>query len=715
MCVAARCKSFHFQAEFLEAAPQSNRGSLHRRQPTYSLSLSSRIRFPLLFPVPSLSAAALLSAAFVIRFPLFRAALSSAMYRLACNAYASFKRDREQALTLVFLGLDNAGKSATVAALMSDDQDFLSPTMGFACEKLHLSKPAGVICTMYDLGGGESIRGYWESYFPQCHAAIFVVDSAAPDADMTASRIALAQAAYHPHLRGKPVYILANKQDIPNARSPAMIASILDLPSLAGLLPSVTVHPIVALRSKAPGSANPYRQAHPPSSNAEAPPDPRIAAAVSALATVVLADAPLISRVAAAVAEEQKREAERRANREARLAELRARRKAEEAAEEAASTAPIPQQNPSETGETSQFPAHVPDSPSANASATPSTPGPISIQHDTLPRHHHPAPSVPATVVPARFSTVAESPALVRVSQLAGPVPLPHRPPSSLDRESPSCSEADAQPTTTSTDPSQKPSQLPPSTGTAAGGFRSKARLAFGKFVSGGNSTAVEMFEAAESSDDDGDAHDDNTCPADGPKLSGLGSNSLSDPQSSVSVSGALSPISLPGALPPLARPTQPLPILDVTSSHPALPGALRVLGPLADPAPRLLGPAVPGASSLILPLPALEEVCVPTEQPQDADSQALHSTDALSDSHIVGHDHAALGSATGSAALHPPPPLAFPGQHGCDPSLLGASTPHSERSERSETSAVDLVHAFVSSVQNTLESSQDPSDLGGY
>ena len=78
--------------------------------------------------------------------------------------------------TLIVLGCDNAGKTTLIARLNNNAKPIdESPTVGFSNGT---GKLAGIPLTLFDVGGGKNIRGIWDSYYADVHAAIFVVDSA---------------------------------------------------------------------------------------------------------------------------------------------------------------------------------------------------------------------------------------------------------------------------------------------------------------------------------------------------------------------------------------------------------------------------------------------------------------------------------------------------------------------------------------------------------
>ncbi|XP_035240797.1 ADP-ribosylation factor-like protein 13B [Anguilla anguilla] len=116
-------------------------------------------------------------------------------------------------VTLTMLGLDNAGKTATVRVIKGENPEDVFPNVGFSAVGL---KKGQVDLSIFDLGGTESFRDIWRHYFPESHGVIFVVDSSDVQR-MQETRKVLAKVLGHPRVAGKPVLLLANKQDVNGA------------------------------------------------------------------------------------------------------------------------------------------------------------------------------------------------------------------------------------------------------------------------------------------------------------------------------------------------------------------------------------------------------------------------------------------------------------------------------------------------------------------
>ncbi|GBP06341.1 ADP-ribosylation factor-like protein 13B [Eumeta japonica] len=112
-------------------------------------------------------------------------------------------------IVLILIGLDNAGKTQTVNTLTGERDDKILPTVGFkAVNLVHKDTPV----TIYDLGGSPQFRQIWPQYYSEVHGIIFVIDSS----DFTRleeCKAVLGEVLSHDKISGKPVLILANKQD----------------------------------------------------------------------------------------------------------------------------------------------------------------------------------------------------------------------------------------------------------------------------------------------------------------------------------------------------------------------------------------------------------------------------------------------------------------------------------------------------------------------
>ncbi|XP_056157294.1 ADP-ribosylation factor-like protein 13B isoform X2 [Lampris incognitus] len=152
------------------------------------------------------------------------------MFSLMANCCSWLKRWREPArkVTLVMVGLDNAGKTATVRGIQGESPQDVAPTVGFSKVDLKQGK---FEVTIFDLGGGKRIRGIWKNYYSESYGVVFVVDSSDVQR-IQETRETMAEVLQHPRIAGKPVLVLANKQDREGALAEADIIESLSLEKL---------------------------------------------------------------------------------------------------------------------------------------------------------------------------------------------------------------------------------------------------------------------------------------------------------------------------------------------------------------------------------------------------------------------------------------------------------------------------------------------------
>lgn len=143
-----------------------------------------------------------------------------------CISSAKGRRQPKKAITLALVGVDNAGKTTASHSFAGDPVDGeVAPTVGFRNVNFTLDKHD---ITLYDIGGGKNIRPVWKTYFPEIYGIIFMVDSSTADR-MEEARETFRECLEHPQVSGKPVLLLANKQDKPDALDEVDICEMLNL------------------------------------------------------------------------------------------------------------------------------------------------------------------------------------------------------------------------------------------------------------------------------------------------------------------------------------------------------------------------------------------------------------------------------------------------------------------------------------------------------
>ncbi|KZS94125.1 ARF/SAR superfamily [Sistotremastrum niveocremeum HHB9708] len=137
-------------------------------------------------------------------------------------------RQKEKEMRILFLGLDNAGKSTIVKKLNDEDISKISPTLGFEIKTMIHGR-----CTLniWDVGGQRTLRPYWRNYFERTDAVVWVVDSS-DRLRIQDCKEELKNLLVEDRLAGATLLVFANKQDIRGSMSEAEIRGALDLMSI---------------------------------------------------------------------------------------------------------------------------------------------------------------------------------------------------------------------------------------------------------------------------------------------------------------------------------------------------------------------------------------------------------------------------------------------------------------------------------------------------
>lgn len=131
---------------------------------------------------------------------------------------------------LLFLGLDNAGKTTLLHKLSTGKLAAHQPTQRPTSEELVLGS---VRFQAHDLGGHDAARAVWRDYCVNASAIVFIVDANDPERFGTA-KAELDKLLVDPAFAGIPVAVLGNKIDRQSAASEDVLRAYLGLTQTTG-------------------------------------------------------------------------------------------------------------------------------------------------------------------------------------------------------------------------------------------------------------------------------------------------------------------------------------------------------------------------------------------------------------------------------------------------------------------------------------------------
>ncbi|XP_077421995.1 ADP-ribosylation factor-like protein 14 [Vanacampus margaritifer] len=135
-------------------------------------------------------------------------------------------KPRRQAQVLM-LGLDQSGKSTLLYKLKYNESVVTVPTVGFNVETLETDRSSPGL-TVWDVGGQRKMRPHWKHHYADTAGLVFVVDSA-DQGRLDEARKELHRVLKYESLKGVPLVVLSNKQDLRGALSPEAVCQKLGL------------------------------------------------------------------------------------------------------------------------------------------------------------------------------------------------------------------------------------------------------------------------------------------------------------------------------------------------------------------------------------------------------------------------------------------------------------------------------------------------------
>ncbi|XP_077042061.1 ADP-ribosylation factor-like protein 13A [Agelaius phoeniceus] len=172
-----------------------------------------------------------------------------------CWSWLQAVQEPVRKVTLLVMGLDNAGKTSVIADIERGEERHSpepAPGGGSSFSRLRVDR---FEVTLRDLPGAQRSRSAWRSHYSEAHGLLFVLDSA-DLARMEEARKVLGRVLSHPDVSGKPLLLLANKQDAPAALLPCELIERLCLERLVNENRSpCRIEPCVAKRVPPAGPA----------------------------------------------------------------------------------------------------------------------------------------------------------------------------------------------------------------------------------------------------------------------------------------------------------------------------------------------------------------------------------------------------------------------------------------------------------------------------
>ena len=131
---------------------------------------------------------------------------------------------------ILMLGLDGAGKTTILFNMKLGEVVNTVPTIGFNMETVQYKN---IEFSVWDVGGQERLRMLWHHYYEGTQGLIFAVDSSDVDRIDEAAETLRGLLSCE-EMKGAPLLVYANKQDLPNALSVPQLTDRLGLACTKG-------------------------------------------------------------------------------------------------------------------------------------------------------------------------------------------------------------------------------------------------------------------------------------------------------------------------------------------------------------------------------------------------------------------------------------------------------------------------------------------------
>uniref|UniRef100_A0A3B4FX44 ADP ribosylation factor like GTPase 13A n=1 Tax=Pundamilia nyererei TaxID=303518 RepID=A0A3B4FX44_9CICH len=146
-----------------------------------------------------------------------------------CCNWVSKIQEPIRKVTILVVGLDKAGKTSSIRGMLRV-ANVVESGSTHGCIR-HELRVENYLVTLLDVGGSAESRGTWRELYGEAHGIIFVVDSGDRQR-IKEVREVLSDLLKQPRVAGKPLLVLANKQDKMNALLGSELIEILSLEKL---------------------------------------------------------------------------------------------------------------------------------------------------------------------------------------------------------------------------------------------------------------------------------------------------------------------------------------------------------------------------------------------------------------------------------------------------------------------------------------------------
>ncbi|KAK2536436.1 hypothetical protein Q9233_003204 [Columba guinea] len=155
---------------------------------------------------------------------------SPVAYTMPLTIWREHSKDANKPLQhkVIIVGLDNAGKTTILYQFLMNEVVHTSPTIGSNVEEIVVKNTHFL---MWDIGGQESLRSSWNTYYSNTEFIILVVDSIDRER-LSITKEELYRMLAHEDLQKAAVLIFANKQDMKGCMTAAEISAYLTLSSI---------------------------------------------------------------------------------------------------------------------------------------------------------------------------------------------------------------------------------------------------------------------------------------------------------------------------------------------------------------------------------------------------------------------------------------------------------------------------------------------------